>query len=154
MERRSSRAASLAADLRRAAARLSTQLQPIGAARWNQVSAPGTWSIGKDVEHVVEALGYHEWIVRRTIGDTVPSRRPSLERSRMTSGIGPEDGVDLMRRRARHVERLILRLTDAQLDLPTRPSRANAQSLAVTIERVLIGHLDTHRTSIEDKLHR
>ena len=48
--------------------------------------------------------------------------------------------------------RLLLDLTDAQLALPTRPPRANAQVLAVAIELVLIGHFDTHRAAIEAKL--
>ncbi len=48
--------------------------------------------------------------------------------------------------------RLLLDLTDAQLDLPTRPPRANAQILADTIDRVLIDHIDSHRAEIEAKL--
>jgi len=36
-----------------------------------------------------------------------------------------------------------------------RPGRRepNAQVLADTIDRVLIGHFDTHRVAIEEKLH-
>jgi hypothetical protein len=47
---------------------------------------------------------------------------------------------------------LILDLTHEQLDLPTRPPRARGQLLGETIERVLIGHYDTHRAEIEAKL--
>jgi hypothetical protein len=48
--------------------------------------------------------------------------------------------------------RLIRGLSDEQLDLETRPPRAGGQCLAETIERVLIGHYEVHRASIEAKL--
>ena len=43
-------------------------------------------------------------------------------------------------------------LSKEQLALPTRPSRARGEALAETIERVLVGHYDTHRRDIERKL--
>ena len=49
-------------------------------------------------------------------------------------------------------ERLLLSLTDAKLDLPTRPPRARNERLAETIDRVLIGYYDAHRRDIEGKL--
>jgi hypothetical protein len=154
VQRTSSRADSLATGLREAAERLAARLEEVDDPRWHRVPRPGTWSIGKEVEHVAEALGYHGWIVHRTVGDTVSSRRPALERSRMTPELGLDDALELLRRQVAEIARLVGGLTDGQLDLPTRPPRANAQPLAVTIERVLIGHVDAHRASIEAKLHR
>ena len=47
---------------------------------------------------------------------------------------------------------LVARLTDDQLDLPTRPPQAGTPTLATTIRRVLIGHYDDHREAIDAKL--
>jgi hypothetical protein len=154
MERRigSDRATGLAARLREAAAGLVAAIEPIDNRHWQLVSEPGIWSIGKDAEHVAEAAVYHEWIVRLTIGEKVSSRRPGLERKQMTSDLSRAEVVDLIRQRAEEGARLLSDLTDDQLDLPTRPPRANAQLLAETIDRVLIGHHDTHRAAIETKL--
>ena len=109
------------------------------------------WSIGKDAEHVIEAAGYHQWIVRLTIGQKVPSRRPVLERTQLTTDLSPQEAVALLRRRTEEGIELLLGLTDDQLNLPTRPPRARSQVLATTIELVLIGHYDTHRGDIEAK---
>jgi hypothetical protein len=46
---------------------------------------------------------------------------------------------------------LIRSLTDAQLELATAPPRARGDAPAATIERVLIGHCDTHRAGIMAK---
>lgn len=101
---------------------------------------------------MADASTYHQWIVRLTIGHKVPSRRPLMERRQMTTELSPAEATELIRERAADGVRLIRDLTDEQLVLPTRPARANAQPLAETIERVLIGHYDTHRTEIEAKL--
>ena len=142
----------MAARLREAAERLIAVIAPIDDDHWRLVPEPGVWSIGKDSEHVAEASVYHQWIVRLTIGQKVSSRRPALERRHMTSDLSPAEAAELIRLRAEDGARLVLDLTDEQLDLPTRPPRANAQRLAETIERVLIGHYDAHRDDIEAKL--
>ena len=120
--------------------------------QWNRVPSPGVWSIGKEAEHVAEAAIYHQWIVRLTIGETVGSRRPAIERRLMTTALSSADAIALIRRRADEGEQLLLALNDDQLDLPTRPPRAQGERLEATIERVLIGHLDVHRAAIEAKL--
>ena len=148
----SDRGAALAERLREAAANLVSVIEPIDDERWRLVPESGVWSIGKDAEHVAEAAVYHQWIVRLTIGQKVSSRRPALERLRMTSDLSPGEAAELIRQRAEDGARLILDLTDEQLDLPTRPPRANAQVLALTIDRVLIGHYATHSAEIEAKL--
>ena len=119
---------------------------------WRLVSEPGIWSISKDVEHVAEASAYHQWIVRLTIGHNVPKRKPVLERAQMTSDLSPAGAVELLRQRTDEGVRLLLDLTDEQLDLETRPPRANSPALAETIEATLIHHHDTHRADIEAKL--
>jgi len=143
----------LASRLRTAANALVAVIELIDGDQWQLVPEPGVWSIGKDAEHVAEATVYHQWIVRLTIGEKVSSRRPALERRHMTSDLSPGEAIELIRERVEDGARLLLDLTDAQLSLPTRPPRANAQVLADTIDRVLIGHFDTHRVAIEEKLH-
>ena len=128
-------------------------IEPLDGERWRRVPTPGTWSIGKEAEHAVEALGYHAWIVRRTVGEHVSSRRPTLERRQLISDLSPAEVCELLRERVAETERLILSLSDVQLELPTKPPRAAAPLLAETIQRVLVDHLDAHRASIEAKLH-
>ena len=118
---------------------------------WQRVPAPGVWAIGKDAEHVIDATGYHEWIVRRTLRQRVSSRRPVLERRRLTTELSPREAVERLRRCSTEGAALIAGLTDAQLDLPTQPPRARDQRLAETIERVMIGHYETHRAEIVAK---
>ena len=148
---RSERGATLAARLDEAAAALISVIAHIEPDRWRHIPAPGVWSIGKDAEHVIEAAGYHQWIVRLTIGQKVPSRRPVLERTQLTTDLSPQQAVALLRRRTEEGIELLLGLTDDQLNLPTRPPRARSQVLATTIELVLIGHYDAHRGDIEAK---
>ena len=148
----SSNARALASRLRTAAAAAVAVIEPINDDDWNRVPDSGTWSIGKEAEHLADAILYHLWIVRLTIGQKVSSRRPVLEREQMTSAMSPREAAELIRQRVGDGVRLLLDLTDEQLELPTRPPRANAQILADTIDRVLIGHLDTHRAEIEAKL--
>jgi hypothetical protein len=75
-----------------------------------------------------------------------------VERREMTTDLSPADVVAVLRQRMEVGASLILDLTDEQLDRPTRPPRALGQLLGETIERVLIGHYDTHRAEIEAKL--
>ena len=110
------------------------------ARRWKHVPDPPVWSIGKDAEHVAEAAVYHQWIVQRTIGQTVSPRRPAIERKTLTTTMTALQAVDLIRQRTVEGAVLISSLSDEQLALPTRPPRARAHVLADTIERVLIGH--------------
>jgi uncharacterized damage-inducible protein DinB len=149
-----SRSTTLAARLREASAALITVVETVDEDRWRDVPEPGVWSVGKEVEHVAEAAVYHQWIVRLTIGEKVASRRPPIERKQLTTDLSLREVVELVRQHTDEGERLLLELREAQLDLPTRPPRANAQPLGVTIERVLIGHYDTHRAAIETKLRR
>ena len=146
------RAEALASRLERAATDLVAVLTTVDDGVWRVTSAADVWSISKDAEHVAEAAGYHQWIVRRTIGDRVPARKPTLERMRMTSEHSPMEMVALIRERTDEGLSLIRGLTDDQLDLPTNPPRARGQRLAETIELVLIGHYDGHRHEIEAKL--
>ena len=151
---RSVRAATLAARLDEAAAALIAVIAQIEPDRWRHIPAPGEWAIGKDAEHVIEAAGYHQWIVRLTIGQKVSSRRPVLERKQLTTDLSPQEAVALLRRRTEEGAELILGLTDEQLNLPTRPPRARLQVLADMIELVLIGHYHAHRGDIEAKSRR
>jgi uncharacterized damage-inducible protein DinB len=146
------RFAGLAARLGESAAALIAAVDWIDDDRWMLIPAPGVWSIGKDAEHVAEAATYHQWIVRRTIGQNVSSRRPAIERNLLTTDLSSIETVELLRRRTEDGARLLLDLTDDELALPTRPPRAKAERLAETIVRVLIGHYDTHRAEIEAKL--
>jgi uncharacterized damage-inducible protein DinB len=148
----SERAAALADELASASARLVRVIEPIDETHWRAVTSPGVWSISKDAEHVAEATVYHQWIVRLTIGEKVSSRRPRIERSRLTSDLSPAEVSDLVRLRSEEGERLLRSLTDEQLDRPTKPPRARGQLLATTIQLVLINHFDGHRAEIEAKL--
>jgi hypothetical protein len=145
------RAATLAARLEQAAAALVSVIQHVETDLWQHIPAPGEWSIGKDVEHVIEAAGYHQWIVRLTIREKVSSRRPVLERKRLTTDLSPEEAVALLRRRTEEGAELVRGLSDEHLNLPTRPPRARSRALAETIELVLIGHFDAHRVDVEAK---
>jgi uncharacterized damage-inducible protein DinB len=149
---RSKRGATLAARLEGAQDALVALLRTVPDDEWNRMPAPSVWSIAKDAEHVVEAGAYHQWIVRLTIGEKVGSKRPAIERNVLTSPMTRDQAIDAIRRRAAEGLALVRALTDDQLDLPTRPPRARAAVLARTIEDVLIGHYDTHRRDIEEKL--
>ncbi len=142
----------LAAHLQEAAAGLISVLERIEPDRWSRVPGPSIWSVGKEAAHVAEANAYHQWIVRRTIGEHVSSSRPAIERLELTTRTTGPQAVDLIRERTEASAALISSLSDEQLAMPTRPPRARAQTLAETIERVLIGHYDAHRRDIERKL--
>ena len=146
------RAEELASRLRRAGADLIEVVEQIDDRWWRHSPAPGVWSISKEAEHVADAALLHHWIVRLTTGQKVSSRRPAIERTGMATDRSPAEVAALVRDRTDGGERLVIGLTDEQLDLPTRPPRARNQRLVETIELVLIGHYDTHRLSIEAKL--
>jgi uncharacterized damage-inducible protein DinB len=148
----SARAAALAARLRGAVASLIAVVEQIEPERWRRVPAPGVWSVGKDAEHAAEGAALHQWIVRLTIGERASSSRPAVEREQLTTALSPREAADLLRQRTDEGARLVQGLSDEQLDLPTRPPRAKARSLAETIEGALIGHLNHHRDEIEAKL--
>lgn len=148
----SERAAELADRLDQAASKLIALIESIEPGQWDAVPTPGVWSIGKDAEHVSEAGAYHQWIVRLTVGEKVASQRPVIERRSLTTELAPNKASELLRQRTDIGLGLLARLTDDQLDLPTRPPRAGSERLGTTIERVLIGHYDVHRIAIEAKL--
>jgi uncharacterized damage-inducible protein DinB len=148
----STRAAALAVQLGQAAEAVIALIEDVPPDRWMRVPSPGIWSVGKDVEHLAEAAVYHQWMIRMTIGQPVSSRRPMLERDRLTTDLSSPDAVDLLRQRTEQGANLIRALTDEHLELPTRPPRANGEKLAETVERVLIGHLCAHREDISSKL--
>src|SRR5262249_54755509 len=149
---RSALATELVAALRAAELDLIHLLDGVDPAEWGRVPAPATWSIGKDSAHVAEAAMYHQWIVRRTIGERVPAPRPPIERLQLTTARTKGEAIDLIRRRTNEGATLIAGLRDEQLALPTQPPRARNQVLAETIRGVLIGHYDAHRRDIERKL--
>jgi uncharacterized damage-inducible protein DinB len=148
------RAAALAVELEAAADAVIALVADVQPDDWTRVPGPGVWSVGKDVEHLLEAAVYHQWIVRMTIGRPVSSRRPQLERKRLTTDLSSGEAIDLLRRRTADGVALIQTLTADRLDLPTRPPRARDQTLQDTIERVLIGHYRVHGTDIARKLGR
>jgi uncharacterized damage-inducible protein DinB len=149
----SARAAVLAGQLGAAAAALIELVQGLDSDCWRHVPGPGVWSIGKETEHVVEGMARHQWIVRLTVGHNVTSRRPAaLERDQLTTELAPHEMAALLRERADEGAQLVASLADEELALPTRPPRAKEQSLAETIERVMIGHVRTHHREIESKV--
>jgi uncharacterized damage-inducible protein DinB len=146
------RAAQLVADLERAASALISVLQAIEPERWTQLPAPGVWSVGKEAEHVAGAALHHQEIVRLSVGQRAASRLPAIERREPRTTLTVDQAVALIRERTQEGAALISSLTDEQLTLPTRPPRARGETLAGTIERVLIRHYDAHRREIERKL--
>jgi DinB family protein len=149
---RSARAVALSSRLREAAAALIGVIMPVDDVWWGLVPEPGVWSIGKEAEHAAEAVGYHLWIVRLTLGEKVSSRRPALERKQMVSALAPAEVAASIDQRVDDGARLIGALTDEQLALTTRPPRAAVPTLADAIEQILIAHLHSHRETIEAKL--
>ena len=146
----SSRAAALVEQLHAASQALIALIQGIDAAHWVQVPREGVWSAGKDAEHVVEGNAVHQWAVRQSVGQQAGAR-PAVERARLTALGSQADVVDRLRRSTDESVQLIHSLTDEQLDLPMR---TRTRTVAQMIERVLIGHYDTHRGEIQAKLRR
>ncbi|HET7520233.1 MAG TPA: DinB family protein [Candidatus Limnocylindria bacterium] len=148
----SDRATELVARLEAAAARLLDVIARLDDGDWHAAPVAGEWSIGRELEHVAEAAGYHRWIVRLTIGEKVGSRRPVLERRELLPQASRDEVATRLRQETNESATLIGRLSGEQLSLATRPPRARDPGLAETIERVLIGHYDAHRMGIEGKL--
>ena len=146
------RAEELVSRLRRAGAELVALIEQVDERLWRRSPGQAIWSISKEAEHVADAALLHQWFVRLTAGEKVPSRRPAIERARMASDRSPAEVAALVRARTDEGERLIIGLSDEQIERPTRPPRARNQRLAETIELTLIGHYDVHRLSIEAKL--
>jgi uncharacterized damage-inducible protein DinB len=148
-----SRSTALADRLQRAVDDLIGVIGGVDLRRWREIPVSGGWSIGKEAEHVAEAAAYHRWIVRRTIGGATEAR-PAIERTRQTSDLSPSEAVTRIRESGDDGVRLILGLTDDQLDLPTTPRRARHGRLGETIEHVLVAHVEGHRRYIEARLER
>jgi hypothetical protein len=127
-------------------------LEGIEGQAWLRVPAPGVWSAGKDAEHVADGNVLHQWVVRLTIGQAKASGRPGIERRQLTSARSPAEVIELIRGTLGEAATLIRGLTDAQLELVTKPPKAGAPSLATTIERLMIDHVVHHRREIEAKL--
>jgi hypothetical protein len=144
-------AAGLAKRLRQVSEALISLVGSIEPEQWMNVPRPGVWSPGKEAEHVADGAGYHQWIVRLSLGQQVPAR-PHIERAQLTSQRSQRDVVDLLRQRTNDGVALIAGLSDEQLDLRVRPLRARSPTLAAMIGTVLIGHYDVHRAAIEAKL--
>ena len=146
------RAAGLAGRLDRAATALIVVIEGVDSVRWAAVPGPGVWSVGKEAEHVSEAAALHLWIVRRTLGAASSSGRPSIERRRLTTDLSPTTAATRLRQRADALIAVVESLSEDRLELPTKPPRAGSPSLATTIGRLAIGHLDVHRIAITAKL--
>ena len=150
--RGSQRATALADRLTGARDALTSLLERVDGQDWLRVPAPGVWSPSKDAEHVADGNVLHQWVVRLTIGQAKASGRPTIERKQLTSGRSPAEVVELVRGTLDEAATLVRGLTDAQLDLPTKPPKAGAPSLAQTIESMMINHVEHHRREIEAKL--
>ena len=152
VDRPSPRAIALADRLAAARDSLTSVLERVDLDDWLRVPAPGVWSPSKDAEHVADGNVLHQWVVRFTIGQAKASGRPGIERKQLTSGRSPAEVVELVRATLDEAASLVRGLTDAQLDLTTRPPKARAPSLAATIQGLMIDHVDHHRREIEAKL--
>jgi hypothetical protein len=147
-------ASALAGRLTDRGVALTSLLERIDIRDWLGIPAAGVWSPSKDAEHVADANAYHQWIVRLTLGETSLARRPRIERKQLTSSRSAAETIEVIQRTLDEAATLLRRLTDRQLQLPTKPPRAGGQTLGQTIERVMIGHVDLHRAEIESKLER
>ena len=150
-DRSSSRVTALVERLRQVSEALIGLVGAIESERWMNVPRPGVWSAGKEAEHVADGAGYHQWIVRHSLGQKAPAR-PHIERAQLTAQRSQREVVDLLVQRTNDGVALIAGLSDEQLDLPVRPLRARAPTLAQMIANVLIGHYEVHHTEIEAKL--
>ena len=153
-DRPSPRATALADRLTKARDSLTSVLERIDLDDWLRVPAPGVWSPGKDAEHVADGSVLHQWVVRLTIAQAKASGRPGIEREQLTSSRSPTEVIEQVRATLDQTASLVRALTDAQLDLPTKPPKARSPSLAQTIQGLMIDHVDHHRREIEAKLAR
>jgi uncharacterized damage-inducible protein DinB len=154
VDRPSPRAIALADRLTEARDALTSVLERIEPDDWLRIPAPGVWSTSKEAEHVADGNVLHQWVVRLTVGQAKVSGRPGIERTQLTSSRSPAEMVEHVRATLDEAASFIRGLTDAQLDLTTRPPKARAPSLATTIQGLMIDHVDHHRREIEAKLGR
>jgi hypothetical protein len=150
----SQRSIELADRLTDARDALTALLERVDGQAWQRVPGPGVWSPGKDAEHIADGNILHQWVVRLTIGQAKVSHRPAIERAQLTSSRSPAEVVGFVRETLDEAATLIRGLTDAQLDLTTKPPKAGAPTLARTIQGLMIDHVDHHRREIETKLRR
>jgi uncharacterized damage-inducible protein DinB len=148
----SPRATALADRLIEARDSLTAVLERIEMREWLRVPEPGVWSPSKEAEHVADGNVLHQWVVRLTIGQAKASGRPGIERKQLTSRRAPAEVIEQVRATLDEAALLVRGLTDAQLDLPTRPPKARTPSLAETIQGLMIDHVDHHRREIDAKL--
>jgi DinB family protein len=154
LDRGGQRATALADRLTDARDTLTSMLERVDGQDWLRVPAPGVWSPSRDAEHVADGNVLHQWVVRFTIGQAKANGRPGVERKQLTSSRSPADVIELVRATLDEAATLVRGLTDAHLDLPTKPPKAGAPSLAEMIEGMMIGHVEHHRREIEAKLGR
>ena len=146
-----SRASALVEQLREASEALISVVEQIAPERWLEMPKPDVWSPSKDAEHVTDGAVYHQWIVRKTLGQKVGDR-PPVRREQMTAQLAQPQVVALLRQRTEESASLIQSLTDAQLELPAKPPHARPRTLAEMIAGQLIGHYRGHQADIEAKL--
>jgi hypothetical protein len=120
---------------------------------WMRVPSEAEWSIGKEVEHVADGTVLHEWVIRTSVGRKAGAR-PRIERERLTAQRPQPEVIALVRRRVDEWTALLQELSAVDLSTPPRPPRGRAATVAELIESLLIGHIETHRRSIESKLQR
>ena len=154
LDRGSQRATALADRLADARDAVTSLLERVDEQDWVRVPAPGVWSPSKEAEHVADGNVLHQWVVRLTIGQAKVSGRPSIERKQMTSSRSPAEMIEHVRATLDEAATLVRGLTDAQLDLTTKPPKAGAPSLAWTVQGLMIDHVNHHRREIETKLGR
>ena len=150
----SERAMTLAARLTDARDSLTSLQERVDGQDWLRIPGPDVWSPSKDAEHVADGNVLHQWVVRLTIGQAKASGRPSIERKQLTSRRSQADVVEHVRATLDEAATLVRGLTDAQLDLTTKPPKAGAPSLAWTVQGLMVDHINHHRREIDTKLRR
>ncbi len=153
-EHGSTRAAALATALRMTVERFIATVGRIGPEQWAATrSGPSgeRWTLGKEAEHVAEALAAHAWSIRLSVGESV-GPPPDIDRVTMSPRASAAEVVAALRREVEDGARLLAALTDAHLALPAQPTRTRTVDQAIA--RVLIGHLERHRVEMERALRR
>ena len=118
---------------------------------WNRSPAPGAWSPGKEADHVADALPLHLWFVRKSLGERAGSR-PAIERATLTTDRSPAEVAERIRRERDTAVALVSQLTNEQLELPSNPPRGRHDRVAELLQSLVIGHLETHRRSLDEAL--
>src|SRR5437762_8974454 len=81
-DRSSSRVTALVERLRQVSEALIGLVGAIESERWMNVPRHGVWSAGKEGEHVADGAGYHQCIVRHSLGQ-IALAPPHLERAQL-----------------------------------------------------------------------